>query len=686
MTNSEMAGLPRTTITNPVARYRHPDHLHPERKSLPSPLTAHDLTYGLVAVSSPTLSPDGKRIAYARSTTSPETHKTDSRVIVQEATGGKAISFTSGPGDSIPKWSPDGGQIAFLRKDDAGYDQVWVIPANGGEAWQVTKRIRGVVDYAWSPNSSRLVVSADVPDPEEPGPGSSDYDDTIPHSRSVHRIRYTYDSVGWRGEKYRHLFTIGVDGSDEKQITDGAWDDMAPVWSPDGSRIAFVSGRRPDHDTRWRSEAYVVSADGGESQCWSGDLGSVSGLDWSPDSSRLCAVVTELDGAYVGAQSYQGVVALLGPDKKPEFLTDEDAAPDSLSPPTFRAIELNWSDDGQIRFLATFKGQTALYGVSSTGGAVSTIASAEGTLASISHSSSNAVAVLGTPDSPARVVLLDGENWKTVTDDNKEFFATHPPAAMEKFTLERAGLGIESRVMLPPDFDPAQKYPLILEIHGGPNGAFLDAFTPDHHLMATNGYVVLAVNPRGSSTYGMDFMTAVFGDWGGEDFADIMAAVDEMASHPYIDSDRMGLHGYSYGGFMTTWIIGHDNRFKAAMAGAPVTNLSSFYGTSDIGVSFGERQIGGRRMDELETFLFRSPISYVKDVDTPLLIIHGESDVRVPMEQSEQYYVSLKRLGKTIEFVRFPDFSHLSKRSGHPVLRQEYGDRMLAWFDGYLKP
>lgn len=654
---------------------------------MPSPLTAHDLTYGLIAVSSPTLSPDGTRLAFTRSTTSEDDHKSDSRVMVQDTAGGEAARFTSGPGDSMPKWSPDGTRIGFLRKDDDGHDQAWVIPANGGEAWQVTKRIRGVVDYAWSPESDRLVVSADVPDPEEPGPGSPDHDDTIPHSRSVKRIRYTYDSVGWRGEKYRHLFIVDVNDGDERQLTDGAWDDMAPVWSPDGSRIAFVSGRRPDHDTRWRSEAYVVSANGGDAQCWSGDLGSVSGLGWSPDSSRLCAVVTELDGAYVGAQSYQGIVALLGSDKDPEFLTHEDAAPDSLAPPTFRAIELKWGDDDRIRFLASHKGQSALYEVPASGGAVSTVASVEGTLASISHASSNgtATAVLGTPDSPARIAVLHGDSWAPVTDDNKEFFAARPPASMEKFTLERAGLGIESRVMLPPDFDPGQKYPLILEIHGGPNGAFLDSFMPDHHMMATNGYVVLAVNPRGSSTYGMEFMTAVFDDWGGEDFADIMAAVDEMASRPYINANRMGLHGYSYGGFMTTWAIGHDNRFKAAVAGAPVTNLSSMYGTSDIGVSFGERQWAGRRVDELEKFLFRSPISYVNDVDTPVLLIHGESDVRVPMEQSEQYYVSLKRLGKTVEFVRFPNFSHLSKRSGHPTLRQEYGDRMLAWFDGYLK-
>ncbi len=657
---------------------------------MPSPLTAHDLIYGLASVSSPSLSPDGARIAFVHSTTSAEDLKTTSRVMVNDTASDSPnttqMAFTNGPGDSLPRWSPDGGSIAFLRKDDKQHNQVWVIPANGGEGLPVTTRVRGVVDYAWSPDASKLVISADVPDQEEPGPGSPDYDEDIPHSRSVHRIRYRYDSVGWRGEMYRHLFIVDVESREEQQITDGSCDDMAPVWSPDGSHIAFISGRRPDHDTRWRSEAYVVSSGGGEAECWSGDIGSVSGLGWAPDSSRLCAVVTELDGAYVGAQSYQGIVALLGPGKDPEFLTHEDAAPDSLSPPTFRAIELNWDDDDQIRFLATYQGQSALYEIAATGGAVDTIVAAKGTLSGISHSTTGTVAaVLAAPNSPSQIALIDGDSWTAVTDENREFFKNHPPASMEKFRLERAGMSIESRVMLPPDFDPTQKYPLILEIHGGPNGAFLDAFMPDHHLMATNGYVVLAVNPRGSSTYGMDFMTAVFDDWGGEDYEDIMAAVDEMASRPYIDADRMGLHGYSYGGFMTTWAIGHTNRFKAAVAGAPVTNLSSFYGTSDIGVSFGERQISGRRMDEIEKYLFRSPISYVECVDTPLLIIHGESDARVPMEQSEQYYVSLKRLGKTVEFVRFPNFSHLSKRSGHPVLRQEYGDRMLAWFDGYLK-
>ncbi|MCH7907509.1 MAG: S9 family peptidase [Chloroflexi bacterium] len=659
---------------------------------MPSPLTAADLVYGLAGVASPSLSPDGSRLAFVHTTTSDETHKSTSRVMVMDTAGGKPAVFTNGPSDSLSRWSPDGRSIAFLRKDDKQLDQVWVIPVDGGEASRVTSRVRGVVDYAWSPDGSKLVVSADVPDPEEDG---SDDDaprsrPAVPRAREVHRIRYRYDSVGWRGEMYRHLFVFDATTGEERQLTDGSWDDLAPVWSPDGSRIAFISGRRPDHDIRWRAEAYVVPADGGEPECWSGDLMSVSGLGWSPDSARLCAVVTDLDGGYVGAQSYQGIVALLGPNDNPEFLTHDDAAPASLGPPTFRSISLKWRDDGRVRFLASHRGQSALYEIpASGGGAANMVAGVEGTLADLaSDSAGDAIAaVMSTPGSPSDIAVRNGDGgaWKVVTGYNDKFLDEHPPGSMEKFTLERAGLGIESRVILPPGFDPALRYPLVLEIHGGPNGAFLDSFMPDHHMLATHGYVVLAVNPRGSSTYGIDFMTAVFDDWGGEDYLDIMAAVDEMASRPYIDADRMGLHGYSYGGFMTTWIIGHDDRFKAAVAGAPVTNLSSFYGTSDIGVSFGERQISGRRMDEIDKYLFRSPITYAESVDTPVLLIHGEADVRVPMEQSEQYYVTLKRLGKTVEFVRFPDFSHLSKRTGHPVLRQEYGDRMLAWFDRFLK-
>jgi dipeptidyl aminopeptidase/acylaminoacyl peptidase len=273
-----------------------------------------------------------------------------------------------------------------------------------------------------------------------------------------------------------------------------------------------------------------------------------------------------------------------------------------------------------------------------------------------------------------------------LTDDNHDYFAEARPARLEKFSIHRKGMEIECRLWLPPTFDPRQRYPLVLDIHGGPNSAFYDAFNLPQQVLATAGFVVLAVNPRGSTTYGNAFTMAVLGDWGGEDYQDLMAAVDAVASRPYVDATRLGVHGYSYGGFMSSWIIGHTSRFKAAVVGAPCIDLPSMYGTSDIGVSFGEVQWRGTRWGALAQAVERSPLTYAPAVEAPVLLLHGEADLRCPIEQGEQYFVALKRHGKEVEFVRFPDCSHLFLRAGHPKMREEYLRRMLAWFQRYLQP
>ena len=298
----------------------------------------------------------------------------------------------------------------------------------------------------------------------------------------------------------------------------------------------------------------------------------------------------------------------------------------------------------------------------------------------------SAVVASVSPESVGDLHAVDPEtgSMQRLTSYNLDYFREHPPAGLQKFEFQRAGFTIESRVLLPPGLDESRKYPMILEVHGGPNGVFYDAFSPLHQVLATAGYIVLAVNPRGSSTYGADFTMAVLGDWGGEDYLDIMAAVDEMTSRSYVDTSRLGVHGYSYGGFMASWTIGHTDRFRAAVVGAPVTDLSSMYGTSDIGIGWGERQWGGRRADILDEYLKRSPLSYAGNVSTPVLLLHGESDVRCPINQSEQYFAALKRLGKEVEFVRFPNCSHLFMRTGHPRMREEYLTRVLGWFNRHL--
>ena len=255
---------------------------------------------------------------------------------------------------------------------------------------------------------------------------------------------------------------------------------------------------------------------------------------------------------------------------------------------------------------------------------------------------------------------------------------------MEKFTIHRGGFEIESRVLLPPDFTDTKSYPVVLDIHGGPNGRFSDNFDPVHQVLATNGYIVLTVNPRGSSTYSPEFTKSVREDWGGEDYLDILASVDELAARPYVDEDRMAVHGSSYGGFMSSWIVGHDHRFKAAIVASMCANLHSMYGTSDLGTVLGDLNWGGVYSEARDEYLRHSPITYAPNVRTPVLLLHGEDDLRCAIEQSEQYFVALKRLGKTVEFVRFPNSTHAFRRTGHPTLILEYYRRLLDWLERYI--
>jgi dipeptidyl aminopeptidase/acylaminoacyl peptidase len=352
------------------------------------------------------------------------------------------------------------------------------------------------------------------------------------------------------------------------------------------------------------------------------------------------------------------------------------------------APELRWTVDGRLLVLGDARGQSFLYEVAAAGGPVRALAGGgwQATALSLDGRAGRAVIGATPPDTPGELYLVDLRYppLRCLTAYNRAYFAAHPPARLEKFSFQRHEFDIEGRVWLPPDFDPARRYPLVLDIHGGPNAAFYDAFTLSQQVLATAGYVVLAVNMRGSTTYGRAFTMAALGDWGGEDYQDLMAAVECVAAQPYVDGDHLGVHGYSYGGFMAAWIIGHTRRFKAAVVGGACLDLPSMYGTSDIGVSFGERQWGGTRREAFAAMVKRSPLTYAPAVETPVLLLHGEADLRCPIAQAEQYFVALKRHGKTVEFVRFPDCSHLFVHIGHPHMREEYLRRTLEWFDRHL--
>ena len=640
-----------------------------------------DIVYNLVSVGSPSLSPDGSRLAFVRSHVDRESMKTRSAIMVTEPASGEAMPFTNGESDTSPSFSPDGRHLAFVRPDDAGKSQIWTIPIDGGEARKLTNVDEGITDIAWSPDSSALAFVSDV----DPDRAPDDHDPKKdPRVRVVSRIRYRADGLGWRGEAFRHVFVVDHESGDTRQLTDGEGDDSAPSWSPDGASIAFVADRRPDRETVSHSDVYVVSSDGGDMELWSQGLSSIAALRWSPSGESIAVVGSDDDLAGAGWQSW---IFVIEPGRAPRKLTDDSISPAGGYAPLVPAPEMLWTDDGRISFIADARGESAIYQIDAGTGDLREVTGG-GLMSQISFDAGarKAVALKIPPDSAGDLHLVNMSSGSTdqLTDFNSEYLEEHPPAKLEKLTHSRAGFEIESRLLLPPDFDASLRYPLVLDIHGGPHGVFSDSFSAQQQVLATAGYIVLAVNPRGSSTYGTDFMKAVLGDWGGEDYLDIMSAVDLVCERGYVDESRLGITGYSYGGFMSSWIIGHDTRFRAAVVGAPCINLSSMYGTSDIGVRFGEVQWGGKRWDALDVFLEHSPLTYAPNVETPVLLMHGEDDHRCPIEQSEQYFVTLKRMGKEVELVRFPGSSHGFVRTGHPKLREEYLSRLLAWMNEHI--
>ena len=649
---------------------------------MPNPITP-DIIYQLTSYASPTISSQGTLLAFAQSRVNKDSMKTNSRVILTSLDEGTTRAFTQGPKDSAPQFSPDGNTLAFLRPDDKGRAQIWTISIDGGEATQATNAEGGVAEFSWSPNSDAIAFASDV-DPDR-APDDHDYAKD-PRVRIVRRITYRADNLGWRGDMYRQLFVVNLADGATRSLTSGAYDNGSPRWSPDGQSIAFVSARRADRETVPYNEVYVVSAKGGDPECRSDGLSSIGALAWLPDSQGL--VVIGSDDDEIGA-AWQGKLFVLQPGQTPRLIGGDSVRPVAGFPPLMPSPQMFVTGES-VTFMGDSHGQSYVCRVGLNGGETERITSGGAQFAEMTAApvSSHAVVSAASPNSAGDLHLIDLETGetKTLTDDNQPYFDAHPPATIRKSSLTRAGMEIESRLLLPPNFDESQKYPLIVNIHGGPHGSFYDAFNPVEQVLATAGYLILSVNPRGSSTYGPDFLKAVLRDWGGEDYRDIMASVDETCALPYVDAGRLGVYGYSYGGFMSSWAIGHDTRFGAAVVGAPCIDLLGMYGTSDIGVSFGERQWGGLRKDNIDHYLEHSPLTYADKVETPVLLLHGESDHRCPIEQSEQYFVTLRRLGKEVEFVRFPGCSHAFLRTGHPKMREEYLTRTLAWFNNHLHP
>ena len=651
------------------------------------PMVPEDL-FRIRFVGDPQFHPDGRRVAFVVTTLSEGLDEYLSTIWVVDVDGGDPRPFTRGPRrDTAPRWSPDGRWLAFVsEREKKGKGQLHVMPADGGEAVRLTQLRPGVTSPAWSPDGRWLAFVSRVGGWEEPTDEEERERSKPP--RIIDVLKYKSNGVGFVYDRPEHVFVVSPDGGPARQLTMGPFDSHHPTWAPDGQRVAFVSARHAERDEDGAADVFTVPVEGGEVCQLTRTEGPASWPVFSPDG-RTVAYLGHSDPR--GVSRHHRVYTVPADGGTPVCLT---AAFDRNCEPLMGAMGPQWlGPTGALLCLVDDEGDVPLYRIATaTGGTPERLVGGTRQVTAFSGSADGGhIAFTATDDtSPPEVFVCraDGTGERQVTDLNREWKAEVERSSPERFRFERAGFTIDGWVMPPTGREPGRRYPALLNVHGGPASQYGHRFFDEFQVYAGAGYAVVYLNPRGSRGYNEAFARAVVGDWGGGDYADVMAGLDEaLRRFDFLDPGRLGVMGGSYGGFMTSWIVGHTDRFRAACSERAVNAMWSMYGTSDIGHWFQEAHALERPpWEDLPWYLEHSPLSYARHIRTPLLILHSESDLRCPMEQAEQLYVALKKLKRPVRFVRFPDEDHELSRSGRPRHRLARFRILLEWFREHLPP
>jgi len=685
------------------------------------PITATDL-YAFRWIAAPQISPDGAKIVYTRVIVNAKHDGYETSLWIVAANGsaasGGARPLTAGTHDTSPRWSPDGRTLAFLRapdqKDKDGKPQpaqIYLLSLDGGEARPLNEMPKGAGGLAWAPNGQSIAFlsTTRAKDFDNKKDSKDDAKDE-PESdvRVIVKAAYRNNGEGYEEpDRPAHIWTVPVPATlaaaqKAVQITTGEFSESEIVWSRDGSKIYFTSNRvrepyyEPPHD-----EIYAVNAAGGGLAKIAAIDGPIHAISLSPDGGRIAFVGSINHAAGVPQRSYSQpdlFIASTEPGAPPRNLTAEydfdigggvggDQAPPRGSTPS----KPYWSADGHSIFVdSAEEGRANLKRIDAGTGKVSPLTTGDRDLFSYSATpdGSKAAVLISTPTNIGDLYLLDVPSGRLdrLTHINDDLFSVLDLSEPEMIWYKSFdGRRVQAWVQRPPDFKPGTKYPLILDIHGGPHAAYGYTFDHEFQWMAAKGYIVLYPNPRGSTSYGQEFGNIIQYAYPGDDFKDLMAGVDELIARGWVDPAKLGVTGGSGGGVLTNWTIGHTTRFKAAVSQRSIADWRDFWYTADFTL-FTPFWFRGAPWEQEADFKARSPITYVDKITTPLMLIEGESDFRTPPGAGgEQMFRALKYLKKPVVMVRFPGESHELSRSGKPVHRVERLEHIVAWFDKYLE-
>jgi dipeptidyl aminopeptidase/acylaminoacyl peptidase len=627
------------------------------------------LVYGLEMPLDPQVSPDGERVLYRLVHADRDADAARSRLVVRSWRGDDQLELTgAGALDAWGRWSPDGGRIAFVS-DRAPKNGIFVVDAAGGEPRELARHDWPIAGLAWSPDGTRLAYTVRVG-------GTAGREPVV---RVTRRPDYKLDGVGFIGDARSQVHLLDVGSAEVRRLTADSNDLTLPRWSPDGRTLAAL---RSSLGLSGPTRLALISADTGDTTLVGPEGGPIHVWSWSPAGDRI---VFAADPGRTYQPDFYSCDVATGETVR---LTDDPAVSVTSSPlPASMPV---WLDDRRLAFSGARHGTCGLYELDVVSGAIRLLRGWDAINGSFSSGrAAGRFAFAQTSLAhPSEIVTLDLESGHAspLTRHSAAVLASHPVAIPERMEVARGGETIEAWLLKPADFDASRRYPVVLDIHGGPNSWYGCGFVSQQQCLASHGFLVVFANPRGSATYGRRFAGLVFRDWGGEDYADLMAVVDAVLERPYADGDRLGILGYSYGGYMTSWTIGHTDRFRAAVCGAPCFDLTAHWGASDIGDAWDHVQWGGPPHERPEWFRDRSPSTFAHRVTTPTLIVQGEADDRCPVGQGHHMYTALHNAGCEVELALYPGASHqfISMPEGRPSQRHDYLTRTLAWFQQHL--